>query len=200
MNAEPVSVWLAQVKEGNDEAANRLWERYFPDLVNVARQKLGTVPRRIEDEEDVALSALDSFFRAVEKGRFPDLEDRDGLWRLLSWITQRKAVDAVRRTLKQKSGGGQVRGESKFLDKGEIGGLEQAARHDLSPFLAIMVADECRHLLKQLDDDQLSQMALAKLEGYTNDEIAARQDCSIRTVERRLQLIRRKWESYLDAS
>jgi DNA-directed RNA polymerase specialized sigma24 family protein len=43
-------------------------------------------------------------------------------------------------------------------------------------------------------DDDLQVLALAKLRGYENREIAAQSDCSLRTVERRLHLIRRKWE------
>jgi DNA-binding CsgD family transcriptional regulator len=32
------------------------------------------------------------------------------------------------------------------------------------------------------------------MEGYTNEEIAARLDCGVRTVERKLKLIRVLWE------
>ena len=97
MNGHSITVWLEEIKQGNDDAARRLWERYFPDLVKLARRALAGVPRRMEDEEDVALSAIDSFCRAADQGRFPNLNDREGLWRLLSRITQRKAIDLIRR-------------------------------------------------------------------------------------------------------
>ena len=97
MSSHSVTVWLEQIKQGNDEAARRLWERYFPDLVKLARKRLAGTPRRMEDEEDVAPSALDSFCRAADAGRFPHLNDREGLWRLLASITQRKAIDLIRR-------------------------------------------------------------------------------------------------------
>ena len=51
------------------------------------------MPRVAADEEDVALSAFDSFCRGAQRGRFPQLDDRDNLWRLLVVITSRKAVD-----------------------------------------------------------------------------------------------------------
>jgi DNA-directed RNA polymerase specialized sigma24 family protein len=57
-----------------------------------------------------------------------------------------------------------------------------------------MMAEECGRLLARLGDPELQALAVAKMEGYTNDEIAAGRDCSVRTVERRLRLIRRKWE------
>jgi DNA-directed RNA polymerase specialized sigma24 family protein len=102
---ESVSIWIREVIDGNEDAAQQLWDRYFPDLLRIARNRLRSIPKRMADEEDVALSALNSFFGAAQKGRFPDLADRDSLWRLLSRITQRKAVDVLRRHLAQKRGG-----------------------------------------------------------------------------------------------
>ncbi|HEY2154573.1 MAG TPA: ECF-type sigma factor, partial [Isosphaeraceae bacterium] len=43
------------------------------------------------------------------------------------------------------------------------------------------------------DDDQQA-VAIAKLEGLTNEQIAARLNRALRTVERRLKLIRKIWE------
>jgi hypothetical protein len=54
---------------------------------------LRATSRRVADEEDVALSAFDSFCAGAERGRFPDLKDRDNLWALLVTITARKAAD-----------------------------------------------------------------------------------------------------------
>ncbi len=97
---------------GNRAAAQHLWECYFPRLVGLARQNLKGLPRRAADEEDVALSAFDSFCRGVEQGRFPLLDDRDDLWALLVVITVRKAIDLRQHERRQKRGGGQVAGES----------------------------------------------------------------------------------------
>lgn len=190
---DSLSKWIDQVKHGDELAAAKIWDEFFPDLVRIAHQRLKAAPRRAEDEEDIALSALDSFFRAARRGRFPDLADRDGLWRLLAAMTQRKAVDFIRRALSQKAGGGQVRGESVFQDEPQLG-LAQFAQHDLSPPLAAMMAEQVRQRLNQLDDENLRVLARAKLEGCTNEEIAQQMDCSLRTVERRLRLIRTKWQ------
>src|SRR5262245_41745629 len=103
-----VSQWIGLLKEGDRAAAQPLWEAYFQRLVALARAQLRNTPRRAADEEDIALSAFDSFCGRAEKGRFPRLEDRNDLWQVLSVITVRKAIDAMRREGRQARGGGRV--------------------------------------------------------------------------------------------
>ena len=55
-----VTHWFEELKQGDSAAAQALWERYFPELVRLARQKLRGAPRRAADEEDVAASAMKS--------------------------------------------------------------------------------------------------------------------------------------------
>ena len=192
-----VTRWLGRLKAGDQGAAQQLWARYFGQLVRLARARLAG-PRRAADEEDVALSALDSFCRAAARGRFPDLRDRHGLWPLLVAITTRKATKQVRHARRQKRGGGAVRGESALGgpvgDADEPGGWEQVLGREPSPAFACQVADECRRLLDQLQEEPLRSVALWKMEGYTNAEIAAKLGCIERTVERKLRTIRRIWE------
>jgi DNA-directed RNA polymerase specialized sigma24 family protein len=184
------------VKQGDPAAAEHIWQQCFPQLVRFARHRLRGLPRRAADEEDVALSALDSFFRAAERGRFPDLADRDGLWRLLMQMTARKAVDLVRHESRRLRGGGHVIEESLVGDGGSSTGghgLADVPDDALGPEMANLLLEECRRLLAQLEPE-LQQVALAKMDGYNNDEIARQLDCSIRTIERRLHLIRSIWE------
>src|SRR5690349_9477098 len=84
------------IKDGDRAAAQPLWDAYFFRLVGLARARLRNTPRRAADEEDVALSAFDSFCRRAEAGQFPRLHDRDDLWQLLFVLTVRKAVDLAR--------------------------------------------------------------------------------------------------------
>jgi hypothetical protein len=77
-----VTHWLGAIKNGEAAAAQKLWEAYYRRLVGLARQRLGETPRGAADEEDVALSALNSFVEGLAHGRFPQLNDRDDLWRL----------------------------------------------------------------------------------------------------------------------
>ncbi len=102
-----VSHWLGPLQEGDPDAVQRLWERYFQQLIELARKKLRALPHR-EAAEDVALSAFDSFCRGAGRGRFPQLADRESLWRLLVVITARKAAHYKRDATRQKRGGAAV--------------------------------------------------------------------------------------------
>jgi DNA-directed RNA polymerase specialized sigma24 family protein len=197
---ESVSQWIVGTKQGDCQAVQELWKRYFEQLVRLARARLGGMPRRVADEEDVALSAFASFCRAAKQGRTPQLADRDGLWRLLIKLTAQKAVDQRRYDGCAKRGGGRVRGESALAHR-EVSesnaGLDRVIGDTPTPEFAAIVAEQCSRLLDCLSDD-LRPLALAKMEGYTNEEIAGKLDCSLSTVERGLRLIRKIWQREMD--
>jgi RNA polymerase sigma factor (sigma-70 family) len=191
-----VTRWVGGLKAGEAEAARRLWERYFADLVRLARARLRDAPRAVADEEDAALSAFKSLCRGVEGGRFPRLDDRGDLWRVLVTITARKVADQREHERRLKRGGGQVRTEADLAATAlESGGLAQAPAHEPSPELATLVAEQCQRLFDLLPDESLRQVAQLRLEGYTDEEIAARLGCGLSTVERRLRTIRKLWAS-----
>jgi RNA polymerase sigma factor (sigma-70 family) len=199
---DSITQWIGQLKTGDPGVAGRataqqeLWNHYFHRLVGLARKLLRGAPQRVEDEEDVVLGALNSFFRGAEGGRFPDLRDRTDLWPLLVKITAHKAINQLERHQAQKRGGGRVRGESVFLNGGadsDIAGIEQIVGAEPTPEFAVAMAEHCQKLLAVLDDDSLREIARLKLEGYTNEEIAERLGIVERTVERRLNRIRRQW-------
>ena len=191
-----VSHWIGELKVGDAEAAQNLWERYFDALVRLARAKLRAMPRRESDEEDIALSAFHSFCEGAAHGRFPRLDDRYGLWRLLVTITVRKALDQSERQGRKKRGGDRVRVELVELGRDPEphgDGLEQVVGREPTPAFAAMIADECRHLLESLGDETLRRIALLRMEGYSDPEIAANLGCGLRTVGRKLELIRKAW-------
>ena len=197
MAEDEVTQWIGGLAEGDEYAAQAIWQRYFERLMRLAQRRLEGLPRRIADEEDVALSAMHSFFRGAAAGRYPQLEDREDLWKLLVTITCHKAVKQARRQRAQKRGGGYVRGNSAFVKSGAaepVGGIDQVLGHQPTPDFACMMADTCGDLLKRLGDDALRTIALYKMEGYSNEEIADKLGCTVRTVERRLSRIRKRWE------
>jgi DNA-directed RNA polymerase specialized sigma24 family protein len=181
-----ITVWLVRLKAGSrDEAVARLWAAYFGRLVSLARRHLAGRPRAA-DEEDVALSAFDSFVRAVARGRFPRLDDRDDLWQVLFVITARKAADATEAAHRLKRGGGRT-----VEQLGSDGGGVPSAEPD--PAEAAALAEEVGRLLAGLGDPVLRQIAVWKLDGHTNEEIAAKLGRSVPTVERKLARIRQRW-------
>jgi DNA-directed RNA polymerase specialized sigma24 family protein len=191
-SGESVSFWIDRLKGGDHVAAQKLWECYFQQLVGLARNKLQGTPRRVADEEDVALSAFHSFCQGAERGRFPQLLDRDDLWQLLVMITARKAVDLVHHERRQKRGGAALADTQTGQSV-----LEEVIGREPTPEFAAQVAEECQRLLGCLDDPSLRSVALWKMEGYTTEQIALRLGCVPRTVERKLKLIRSFWAKEL---
>src|SRR5215831_12441993 len=150
-----VTAWIEQLKTGDAAAAAPLWEGYFRRLVGLARQKLGAAPRGVADEEDVALSAFDSFCRGAAQGRFPRLEDRDDLWQVLMMLTARKAINLVERECSQKRGGRMVRAAARGDTPGASAtdALTALPAPDPTPEFAAEVAEEIRRRLHALGDD-----------------------------------------------
>jgi DNA-directed RNA polymerase specialized sigma24 family protein len=194
--SDSITHWIGQLKAGDARAAQQLWEAYYARLVGLARKKLRHARRRVADEEDVASSAFDSFCRGAQRGRFPLLRDRHNLWPLLVRITVRKSADLIQHERCAKRGGGKVRGESALVgpaDSASAKGWDQVAGQEPTPAFALQVAEECQHLLQLLTNDELRSVAVWKMEGYTNAEIAAKLGCVEGSVERKLRVIRTLW-------
>ena len=187
-----VTEWIDNLRDGDTSAAEKIWKRYGPSLLSVAKKRLRTTRSRVSDEEDVALTAFTHFCMGVEEGRFAKLENRDDLWYLLVLLAQRRSIDQVRREARRRE-----RGESFFhRDQGSDSsspGIDRVEADDLLPDLAAEAVEQCTTLLDSLEDETLRQIANWKLEGFTNDEIASKLGVTTRTVERKLKLIRRKW-------
>ncbi|KAA5543036.1 RNA polymerase subunit sigma-70 [Roseiconus nitratireducens] len=196
---DSVTAWIGDLKAGQDDATQKIWERYFARLVRVAARRMGSAPRRIADEEDVAVSVFDSLCRGAAEGRFQQLQNRDDLWKLLTAIAGMKAVDQIRRQTAQKRGGESVRGESVFEGSGDrpirsFGDLVHG--EPTADFLAVM-EEQQQKMFELLPDDSQRQVATLRFEGYSNQEIAERLDISLRSVERKLKVIREIWTSAL---
>ena len=195
-HAGSVTQWLQQLDgEHPSEAQERICKRYLEQLARVARRHLSANTRRAADEEDVALSVLDSVFGAVRDGRYPDLQDRHGLWPLLVKMTVCKALKQQRRELAQKRGGGEVRGDSTFHETAEDHRLsfDDFAGTEPFPDTIVELREVTAHLMAQLENDSLRLVAQRKLEGYTNAEIAKELGSGLRTIERKLMRIRSNW-------
>ncbi len=184
IDREPISHWIAHLMAGNVSAAQPLWEYYFDRLVRLARARLGPVGPI--DGEDIALSAFRSFCVGAARGRFPKLADRNDLWRLLVFITAQKICDYAEHCNALKRGGGVS------LQGGMT--LEKVVGDEPSPEFAAMMVEQVQRLLSLLNDETLRNIAVWKMEGFTNEEIATRLGCALKTVSNKLRLIRLKWE------
>ncbi|MFO0818370.1 MAG: ECF-type sigma factor [Pirellulales bacterium] len=189
-----ITFLMRRLQAGESFAAASLWDRYYERLVRLASQKLGGASRRMADEEDAVVIAFSAFLKGVEQGRFPKLEDRDDLWQILVMLTARKAANHRQHEQRQRRGEGRLRGESVFMvGDDELGGIDQIAGAVPTAEFAGQVSEECRELFDRLGDEILRRIAVAKMEGYTNDEIAQQLNVQTRTIERKLRLIREIW-------
>ncbi len=182
-----VSEWIEECRRGDEEAAARLWDRYFRRMVGLARTRLQALRRRaVADEEDVALSAFAAFCRAVRAERYPDLKDRDDLWRVLVVFTRRKAGDLIDRETAQKRP--QAEGES---------GLERAADRQPTPDVAVEMAEQFQVFLGGVEDERMLEAAVLRMEGHETAEIADRLGVSPPTARRWLALLRAQLEQQM---
>jgi len=194
-NENSVTAWIDGVNAGDESDIRKLWGRYFERLMRLAGSRLAPGSRRSFDEEDVALSAFQSFCDRAGNGQFPHLRGRDDLWRVLATITVRKAIAATRHRARLKRGGGRVLGESALgAGNGEgESGLARVLSREPTPAEAALFADEYLRSLERLQEPSIRSVALRRLEGWSTSEIARSLNVSPRTVERKLKLIRAIW-------
>lgn len=198
---QSVTAWISDLRQGQSQAAQKLWESYFQRMVDLARGKLEGAARVTADEEDVALSAFKSFCLRARDGQFTQLTDRENLWPLLMAITANKSVDLIRRQNAQKRGGtGAADRDSEAWQRHPLSEIISTAP---DPQFTAQLTEELHKLLCVLDqasDPALRQIAVMKLEGFSNQEIASALPCTRRTVERKLHLIGSLWAESRSAS
>ena len=192
---EPVSLWIEQLASADQDAAGRLWAHFCQRLMVFARNRMSPSTRRIYDEEDAAVSAFRSLCRGIEAQRFPEVGDRGNLWALLVVITSRKIVNRFRYEHQQRRNANQTLTESMLQpsDAPNVSLLQSLPSHEPTPAFAAEVADMSEYLMAQLPESDLKQLVRLKLEGHTNEDVADLMKITRRTVQRKLERIRRIW-------
>ncbi len=188
-----LSLLYIQLHQRDQAAAQKLWERFFPRLRGLATSILGS-HKIAEDADDAVQVAFFQFLQCVEGGRYDDKLRRDDMWRILARFTVMRARKILRKERAQKRGGGNTVRESELVNTDA-----EAVRLDLlvstiSTADCDVIFEELLHLL----DDELQEIAMLRLAGYTNSEIKDFQGCSLRSVERRVHLIRSLWDEYVN--
>lgn len=183
---QTITSWLIHLERGEAEAAERIWEHFFERTCQLARARLASSLRREHDAEDVALSSLRALCVGVREGRFERFSNRTDLWRLLATITVRKASNAARRSLSRPEVGESALGSP---------GGEALPLHEITDERVLATWSAiCDEMLERLEP-KLREVALLRLQGYTNAEIAGSQGRSVKTIERYLNLIRLEWDA-----
>jgi RNA polymerase sigma-70 factor (ECF subfamily) len=178
-----------------DLAARLVWQRYFHELLLLARSHLSARIRRREDEEDVLQSMYKSFCERQRRGDF-DLSSRDQLWMLLVQITLRKSQNAAnrhvqrRRDVQREVATGAASGDD---SEARAAFIDQIEDRGPTPAEAALLNEALERRFEALREPELRHIAQRKLEGYSNQEIAGELKSTLRTVERKLGRIRAYW-------
>jgi RNA polymerase sigma factor (sigma-70 family) len=201
-NIGSVTFHLDAMKAGDESAVEEIWARCFAMIARVAQQQMKGANKRFADEEDIAASVFESLFFGAIEGKFPDVTNRDSLWRLIVVMTRRKAADYIAHEKRLKRGGGNVRGDS--IGPGDngtgIGVFDNFVSKQPTPESIAIVEEQTAQLLNLLPDDEHREIAVLRLQGLSNAEIATQLALSIRTIERRVKQIRSAWEHVLEPS
>ena len=192
---EPVSLWIEQLAAADHDAASRLWAHFCQRLMVFARSRMSPSALRIYDEEDAAVSAFRSLCRGIEAQRFPEIGDRGNLWALLVVITSRKITNQFRYEHQQRRNANRTISETMLQpsDGSSVSVLQLLPSNEPTPAFAAEVADMSEYLMSQLPESDLKKLVLLKLEGHTNEDAAEMMKITRRTVQRKLERIRRIW-------
>ena len=176
-NAELLTAW----RDGDERAADVLFQRYVVRLTALARARLSRRLARRVDPEDIVLSAYRSFFIGAREGRFQPGAD-DDLWPLLVTLVLRKTTKQVRHYATDRR---QMTKEESGLEQA----LNEKIANDPSPEDAALVADEVQHLMSGLDG-RAREVVVRQLQGDDTAQIARELGCSERTIRRIAERVR----------
>jgi DNA-directed RNA polymerase specialized sigma24 family protein len=202
-----ITGWIEALKAGDSRAEDVLWQQYFQRVFQLARRRLGAAPHRtVEDAEDAAVSVFYTLYAGVSRGRFNQLNDRVDLWRLLTAITMKKVPSQKQHYTRLKRSGGfpnpgvattDGSGPDAIAPAGDAtrphDSLTEALSKEPTPEYTALFEEEYSSLLAALGDKRLEQIAVWRMEGLSNEEIAGELKCAVRTVERKLERIRAIW-------
>jgi RNA polymerase sigma-70 factor, ECF subfamily len=183
---------LGQMQVGSDAerdvASTAIVRRYFAQLAEVVGRHLSPRLRRRVDPEDLAQTTFHSFCLRLANGQFK-LDDRKDFWQLLVSIALNKTCKEATAHMTRKRDARRDRGLT--AEDGTI--IDVLDRRTPTPDDAAIMADEMARLLDSLPAD-IRPIAIWKFEGFTHEEIAAMLGYTLRTVERKVRLIREKWD------
>jgi DNA-directed RNA polymerase specialized sigma24 family protein len=211
---------IGRIKEGDQQAARELYGRLYDWLLAQARSRLRGTHLLLTQPEDLASRAFERF---GECARRPQVRNRHDLMRALARVMHNYARTRARyeRLPSARRGGGEViRGGDEVgrapdrrpapaclpaetrtrLATLELGG--GAGDEDEEAAIWHGLSDRCLGLLDALaagrPDAKLQEVALLAWLGYTEEEMAGQLGYALRTVERKVKLIKQIWSEELD--
>lgn len=195
-----VTGWIEDLKNKDPDAQRKIVKRFSDRLIRCANQWLRGSGCRITDGDDIANMALFNFFEK-DPNQFEQLLNRNDLWKLLLVMAERRAIDQIRKETSQKSGGKRLVSESVIRGIGDgPNGADNIANPFAQPDYELMLIEEAETRLNSLPSNVLRRVALERMYGYRNAEIAKRMKLSLRSVERKLREIRDIFKTSVESS
>ena len=184
---------LSRVRNGDEQAATELFDRYLDRLIELARSQLSPQLAPRFDPEDVVQSAYRSFFRLARADRCRLRKD-EKLWHLLAAITINKARKAAERHRARKRA---VELECRNAAESDLCPVPtRAVARDPTPVEAAVLIEETECTMRRLSPLH-RQILFLQLQGHSTEATARHAECSHRTVRRALELARADLEKRL---
>lgn len=181
-STELVTRW----RQGDEAAAAVLHQRYGERLIQLARKRLSAKFQGRLDPEDVVQSVFRTIFRRTRNGAF-EFEKDDDLWKLLVTVTLNKVRNKVRGKKRDPN-----REVGQFDDS-----LAAIMSGEPSTLDLVTFTDLLNEICGQLSPIE-SELLTLRLEGFTQEEIASKNNVDVRTIRRRIGKIREKVAAFAE--
>ena len=185
-----VSHWLRELKAGDEQAVEAIWNRYYQRVVELAIRKMKVNNDRAVDGEDVAQLVMHRFCMNATRGCYPNLDDREQLWDLLVVFTLNRIRKHLRacNTLKRSGLHRQV------FEFRQTEALEDLQRPEAPTIMADMVETWLKRLDREDPSGELKQIAIWSMDDISGSEIARILRKRKSSVLQQIRLIRLLWE------
>jgi len=171
------------IRDGSEEAARLLLEKYGPHILRVVRRQMHERMRSKFDSADFTQAVWASFF-ALQPGRL-NFDRPEALVAFLTRLAQNKVIDELR-----------VRFQTQKLNLNRENSLDGSAAHAAALVPAaqptpsqVAMAKECWHQLLDGLPSHHQRILVLLLQGHTHQEIAGQLGVNERTIRRVIQKV-----------
>lgn len=168
-------------RQGDEAAAQHLFDRYVNQVVALARRHLSRPIAARVDAEDIAQSVFRTFFHRARQGQF-QVEAPEDLCKLLARITVHKTIRQIAFHKRAKRDVTAETGETQEM-------LLNRLAKGPTPEEALALIEQLQQILSHLKPIDRQVLEL-RMEGYKNLEIADKLGISDRKIRRLMERLR----------